>query len=338
MNTALTHFSVSTWPRQYTGLFRAALMLLMTGAAGLAFAQTSPRVWLETTHGPIVLQLDDAKAPITTENFLDYVNEGFYDGLIFHRVIAGFVIQAGGFDRQLNSIPPTQGTIKSEANNGLSNKPYSIAMGLVGGDVDSAQSQFYINAGNNDFLDDDYTVFGEVVAGQATIDRINQLITVGLQNISDGVPLELPAILWAKQTNQFPLMPLHTGSWYNEATSGTGFNIEITHDASTESGPLAIVYWYDFDQGKQIWLTGVKAFEWGDHRVNIDLVTANYPIAGADFRQPPANSAFEFWGTLEIEFSSCDRGQIRFDSPQRGQSVIDVVRLSLPVGAGCDTL
>lgn len=314
-------------------LFRLVLMLLLAGLTGSAFGQTSPRVWLETTHGPIVLALNDEKAPITTENFLNYVNAGFYDGLIFHRVIAGFVIQAGGFDRDLNSISPTQATIKSEAGNGLSNGPYSIAMGLVGGDVDSAQAQFYINAGNNDFLDDDYTVFGEVVAGQATVDRINALRTIG-----EDVPLEAPAILWAKQTNQFPLMPLHTGSWYNEATSGTGFNIEITHDASTESGPLAIVYWYDFDQGKQIWLTGVKAFEWGDHRVNIDLVTANYPIPGADFRQPPANDAFETWGTLEIEFSGCDRGQVRFDSPQRSQSVIDVVRLSLPVGAGCDTL
>lgn len=314
-------------------LFRLVLMLLLAGLTGSAFGQTSPRVWLETTHGPIVLALNDEKAPITTENFLNYVNAGFYDGLIFHRVIAGFVIQAGGFDRDLNSISPTQATIKSEAGNGLSNGPYSIAMGLVGGDVDSAQAQFYINAGNNDFLDDDYTVFGEVVAGQATVDRINALRTIG-----EDVPLEAPAILWAKQTSQFPLMPLHTGSWYNEATSGTGFNIEITHDASTESGPLAIVYWYDFDQGKQIWLTGVKAFEWGDHRVNIDLVTANYPIPGADFRQPPANDAFETWGTLEIEFSGCDRGQVRFDSPQRGQSVIDVVRLSLPVGAGCDTL
>ncbi|HEY7906215.1 MAG TPA: peptidylprolyl isomerase [Wenzhouxiangella sp.] len=338
MKTTCLRFTAPNPVVRHTALFILIAALLMAGLTSLAFAQTGPRVWLETTHGPIVLELDSEKAPITTENFLNYVNEGFYDGLIFHRVIAGFVIQAGGFDRNLNFISPTQATIKSEAGNGLSNEPYSIAMGLVGGDVDSAQAQFYINAGDNNFLDDDYTVFGEVVAGQATVDRINQLITVGLQNIGDGVPLELPAILWAKQTSQFPLMPLHTGSWYNEATSGTGFNIEITHDASTESGPLAIVYWYDFDQGQQIWLTGVKAFEWGDHRVKIDLVTANYPIAGADFRQPPVNSEFESWGTLEIEFSSCARGQVRFDSPQRGQSVIDVVRLSLPVGAGCDTL
>lgn len=318
---------------KHTAAFGVVLALLLACLTNLAFAQTSPRVWLETTHGSIVLELDDDKAPITTDNFLSYVNEGFYDGLIFHRVIAGFVIQAGGFDRQLNTISPTQETIKSEAGNGLSNAPYTIAMGLVGGDVDSAQSQFYINAGNNDFLDDSYTVFGEVVAGQATVDRINQLRTIG-----DDVPLEAPAILWAKQTNEFPLMALHTGSWYNEATSGTGFNIEITHDASTESGPLAIVYWYDFDAGKQIWMTGVKAFEWGDHRVSIDLFTANYPVAGADFQQPPANDAFEVWGSLDIQFSSCNRGQVRFDSPERGQSVIDVVRLSLPVGASCDTL
>lgn len=309
----------------------SVLLVLVLALASATFAQTSPRVWLETTHGPILLELDAEKAPITTENFLSYVNEGFYDGLIFHRVVREFVIQAGGFDRQLNEVSPTQSPIKSEANNGLLNERYSIAMGLVGGDVDSAQSQFYINADDNDFLDESYTVFGRVVAGQATVDRINQLRTIG-----SDVPLEAPAILWAKETAQFPLMPLHTGSWYNESTSGTGFNIEITHDASTESGPLAIVYWYDFDQGKQIWLTGVKAFDWGDHKVSIDLVTATYPVAGADFRQPP--ETFEAWGTLEIEFSSCARGQVRFDSPAKGQAVIDVVRLSLPVGFSCESL
>ena len=312
---------------------KAVLLVLAVALASTAAAQTSPRVWLETTHGPILLELDAEKAPITTENFLNYVNEGFYDGLVFHRVILDFVIQAGGFDRRLNAVTPTQNTIKSEANNGLLNERYTIAMGLVGGDVDSAQSQFYINADDNDFLDESYTVFGRVVAGQATVDRINRLRTIG-----SDVPLEAPAILWAKETNEFPLMPLHTGSWYNEATSGTGFNIEITHDASTESGPLAIVYWYDFDQGKQIWLTGVKAFEWGDHVVSIDVVTANYPVAGADFRQPPDTEAFEAWGTVDIEFSSCDRGQVRFDSPTKGQAVVDVVRLSLPVGASCESL
>jgi len=317
---------------------KAVLLVLALALAGTAAAQTSPRVWLETTHGPILLELDAEKAPITTENFLNYVNEGFYDGLVFHRVLLDFVIQSGGFDRQLNGVTPTQGTIKGEANNGLLNERYTIAMGLVGGDVDSAQSQFYINADDNDFLDGTYTVFGRVVGGQATVDRINRLLTVGLTNISDGVPLELPVILWAKETSEFPLMPLHTGSWYNEATSGTGFNIEITHDASTESGPIAIVYWYDFDEGKQIWLTGVKTFEWGDHVVSIDVVTANYPVAGADFRQPPENEAFEAWGTVDIEFTSCMRGQVRFDSPTKGQAVVDVVRLSLPVGASCESL
>jgi len=301
--------------------------------AGLSFAEPEQRVWLETTHGPILLALATEDAPITTENFLDYVETGFYDGLVFHRVVRDFVIQSGGFDRNLVFRPPTSGTIKGEANNGLLNAPYRIAMGLVGGDPDSAQSQFYINTANNDFLDGDYTVFGEVVAGQATVDRIN-----GLIRDPNDRPFELPRILHARKTEGFPVMALHTGSWYDEQTSGTGFNLEITNDASTESGPLAVVYWYDFDQGEQIWLTGVQSFEWGDHQITIDLIGTDSPVADANFRVPPNNEAFEKWGTLTIEFRGCAQGTFGYESPTKGQGQVDVVRLTLPANTTCESL
>lgn len=304
-----------------------------------AIAQTDKKVWLDTTHGPIILSLDEAAAPIATSNFLAYVNSGFYDGLIFHRVIRNFVIQAGAYDRQFAFRTPTRNTIQGEAGNGLKNEPYTIAMGLVNGDPNSAQSQFYINTTNNSHLDGDYTVFGQVIAGQATIDAIDQLTTTRTANIANSdLPFESPMIIRAREVEAYPLMALHTGSWYNEATSGTGFNIEITHDASTESGPLAVVYWYDFNQGEQIWLTGVSTFEWGDHKISLDLVTASSPVAAADFRQPPEREAFENWGTLTIEFLSCSRGQVTFDSPSKGKETVEVVRLTLPTTASCETL
>ncbi len=304
-----------------------------------ALADTTRKVWLETTHGPIILSLNGEAAPISTANFLAYVDSGFYDGLIFHRVIEDFVIQAGGYDRNLLFRAPTRDMIQGEAGNGLKNEPYTIAMGLVGGDPNSAQSQFYINTTTNSHLDGDYTVFGQVTAGQATVDQINQLTTTRTANIANSdLPLETPMIIRAVEVDDYPLMPLHTGSWYNEATSGTGFNIEITHDASTESGPLAVVYWYDFDQGEQIWLTGVKTFQWGDHEITLDLVTATSPVAGADFRQPPEREAFETWGTLQIQFLSCAQGRVTFDSPSKGRETIDVVRLTLPTDASCESL
>ena len=324
-----------------TRLMQTASFKTWIGIVGLlcalvtsnAWASDLPRVWLDTTHGPILLELDDQNAPITTENFLNYVNSGFYDGKIFHRVISGFVIQSGAYDADLVFYEPTQDTIESEANNGLLNRPYTIAMGLVGGDVNSAQAQFYINTGNNDYLDADYTVFGSVIAGQASVERISRLRTIG-----EDVPLEAPRIKRAVQVEGYPMMPLHTGSWYNVETSGTGFNIEITHDASTESGPLAIVYWYDFSAGEQIWLTGVRDFEWGNHMVTVDLLTAESPVSDADFRQPPQGSAFTTWGTLTIEFLSCTEGQLTFDSPTKGSSVISITRLSTPVGESCESL
>ena len=152
-------------------------------------------VELQTTAGVIRLELDEAKAPITVANFLNYVNAGHYNGTVFHRVIKGFMVQGGGFEPGLKQ-KPKQGEIQNEANNGLKNDKYTIAMARTSA-PHSASAQFFINATNNDFLNFKsespqgwgYAVFGKVVAGTEVIDAIEKVKT-GRKGFHDDVPLE----------------------------------------------------------------------------------------------------------------------------------------------------
>jgi peptidyl-prolyl cis-trans isomerase B (cyclophilin B) len=140
-------------------------------------------VKLETNLGVILLELDAEKAPLTTANFLEYVNSGHYAGTIFHRVIDGFMIQGGGFEPGMNQ-KPTRSPIKNEADNGLKNEAYTIAMARTS-DPHSASAQFFINVANNDFLNFTsptpqgwgYCVFGKVVEGQDVVDKIKKVRT-----------------------------------------------------------------------------------------------------------------------------------------------------------------
>src|ERR1044072_2188838 len=141
----------------------------------------NPRVHIGTTVGDLTLELDAVKAPITVENFLAYVRAGYYVGTIFHRVIAGFMIQGGGLDATLHDKHDGQRSpIKNEASNGLRNDVGAGAMAPAS-DPRSATSQFFINVGNNDFLNRDraqdgvgYAVFGRVVEGMEVIRKIEQ--------------------------------------------------------------------------------------------------------------------------------------------------------------------
>lgn len=159
-------------------------------------------VRFETSLGDFTLQLDAEKAPITVANFLAYVDEGFFDGLIFHRVIPGFMIQGGGFTPDMKQ-KKNKAPIKNEATNGLANKRGTIAMARTGV-VDSATSQFFINLKDNDFLDHSgpanygYAVFGQVVEGIETIDRIAQERT-GRKGGHDDVPVTEVVIISAKR-------------------------------------------------------------------------------------------------------------------------------------------
>lgn len=142
-----------------------------------------PTVTLETSHGNIVIDLDEGKAPETVKNFLSYVNSGFYDGTIFHRVIKNFMIQGGGFESDM-SQKPTEAPIQNEANNGLPNSRGTIAMARTG-DPHSATAQFFINHADNAFLNHSsetpqgwgYCVFGTVTDGMDTVDAIAEVST-----------------------------------------------------------------------------------------------------------------------------------------------------------------
>lgn len=140
-----------------------------------------PRVVLETTVGTIVIELFPDKAPLTVANFLQYVDRHYYNGTIFHRVIANFMVQGGGFTKDY-SEKPARLPIKNESRNGLSNLRGSVAMARTS-DPESATSQFFFNLVNNDFLDSSedapgYTVFGRVVEGMGVVDGIGQVETM----------------------------------------------------------------------------------------------------------------------------------------------------------------
>lgn len=158
-----------------------------SSAPSLAFADNPPRVLMKTSMGDMVIELNPEKAPISVNNFLQYVRDGFYNGTIFHRIIFGFMIQGGGIDEKLNE-KPTRDPIKIESKNGLKNKQYTIAMARTQ-DPDSASAQFFINVQDNRFLDWPgrdgwgYAVFGKVISGTDVVDKI-QLIKPG----EDGLP------------------------------------------------------------------------------------------------------------------------------------------------------
>ncbi|TKB58261.1 peptidylprolyl isomerase [Ferrimonas aestuarii] len=160
-------------------------------------------VTLTTNFGDIKLELYADKAPITVENFLNYVKEGFYDNTIFHRVIDGFMIQGGGFTPDMQQKDNGEG-IKNEASNGLSNETGTIAMARTP-DPHSATAQFFINVNNNTFLDFKnesmqgwgYCVFGKVVEGMDVVEKIKGVKT-GNHGMHQDVPLESVVIESAK--------------------------------------------------------------------------------------------------------------------------------------------
>ena len=156
---------------------------------------TLPRVKLETNHGDIVIELNTEKAPVTAENFLNYVKEGFYDNVIFHRVIKNFMIQGGGMQPGMKE-KNTRAPINNEANNGLKNDKYTVAMARTN-DPHSASAQFFINSNNNDFLNHTaptaqgwgYAVFGKVVEGTDIVDQIENVKT-GNRGFHQDVPAD----------------------------------------------------------------------------------------------------------------------------------------------------
>jgi peptidyl-prolyl cis-trans isomerase A (cyclophilin A) len=168
-------------------------LLVLAPAALAQAAPSAAKVRLQTSMGDIVLQLDAGKAPVTVDNFLQYVRAGHYNGTLFHRVIDGFMIQGGGMGRDLEQRA-TRAPIRLEANNGLHNSRGTVAMARTS-NPNSATAQFFINLADNANLDAPrpdgygYAVFGRVVQGMEVVDRIGSVRT-GTQGRLQNLPLQ----------------------------------------------------------------------------------------------------------------------------------------------------
>jgi cyclophilin family peptidyl-prolyl cis-trans isomerase len=169
-------------------LLLAALALGLFAAAPAAAADKDPVVIVDTTLGTFKIELFADKAPVTVKNFLQYVDDKFYDDTIFHRVIPNFVAQGGGYEPGMKE-KPTKAAIKNESDNGLSNERGTVAMARTNR-PDSATSQFYVNLKNNDFLDKarfpdkvGYCVFGKVIDGMDVVDKIAAVETNPANNV-----------------------------------------------------------------------------------------------------------------------------------------------------------
>ena len=169
----------------------SALVATMLVGAGDLNAKDNPVIVMETTEGPVTIELYPDKAPITVQNFMWYVDHEFFDGLIFHRVIKDFMIQGGGFSKDMvkkAGNPP----IDNEAGNGLTNDKYTIAMARTNA-IHSATAQFFINTKDNDFLNHrdntskgfGYCVFGKVIDGTDAVDAINTVPTTNKNGMAD---------------------------------------------------------------------------------------------------------------------------------------------------------
>jgi cyclophilin family peptidyl-prolyl cis-trans isomerase len=191
------------------------LVPLLAGAASSTFAERAvddPHVLLRTSEGDILLRLDPDNAPLSVENFLAYVDQGHYNGTVFHRVISNFMIQGGGFDASFNQ-KPTRAPIRNEADNGLKNVRGTIAMARTS-EPHSATAQFYINTVDNPSLDHraptragwGYTVFGRVVDGMDTVDRIRSIPTTRGGPFPGDVPGR-PVIIEAAERVAAPAAP-----------------------------------------------------------------------------------------------------------------------------------
>ena len=188
-------------------IFRSLVLLVLWGAITLtsqnAVAQGNPVVLIETSLGNITAELDQANAPISVANFLQYVESGHYSGTVFHRVIPGFMIQGGGFTADMQQRP-TRAPIENEATNGLTNDRYTLAMARTNV-VNSATAQFFINTGSaNEFLNNrgttpetyGYAVFGRVIDGMDVVNQIENVATGrrGPYNDVPNTPVEIVSI------------------------------------------------------------------------------------------------------------------------------------------------
>lgn len=312
--------------------FRLLLAGLLLTAATLAHAQNQ-RVLFDTDRGPMLFELDSARAPNTVNNFLAYLDAGSYNNMLIQRVVTNFVVQTGRFKENGTEVPQRP-AIASERNNGLSNTPGTLAMALSGNppNVNSATSDFFINTGNNATqLNSNFTVFGRLVFGQRTLNVINSTPLFANSEQPIRIPLVKRTVRVA--AGEFPILPLHTASWYDPNNSGKGFLIEVAHAAGADANPLLVVSWYDFFEGRQIWMIGVAPFNWGAHQVEVPMQISSGAQFGTAFN-PAQIVSNPGWGRLTVRFTSCSNGVFTYTSIY-GNGTIPVQSLTVPTGEAC---
>jgi len=311
--------------------FKSLLFVALLAFGPLAAAQNT-RVLLDTDRGPLLLEMDVARAPITSANFLRYVDDGAYNATLLARVVPNFVVQGGGFRE--NGQPITRrAPIASERTNGLRNTPGAIAMALSGNppNTASATSDFFINTATNTSLDGSFTVFGRLLFGTKTLASIN---TTPLYINSDD-PIRPPLIRRAYRVaaGEFPILPLHSGAWFDPNNSGKGFLLEVSQTAGAETGPIMVVSWYDYFEGKQIWLSGIANFAYGASSVEVPLQITTGAQFGSAFQSSQVVSDNE-WGRITLRFTGCDTGTFTYTS-RYGNGSIAVRSLTLPTNESC---
>ena len=332
-------------------LLGKALFVLMIFA--LSISANASNVIVETPLGNIEIELFDDIAPGTVENFLNYVDDGDYEGTFVHRSVPGFVIQGGGFTFEDGAVPPipTDPPIENEFQ--LSNIRGTIAMAKRGGDPDSATSQWFINlADNSGNLDGDdgqgggfFTVFGQVIGnGMAVADAIAALPRIN----AGGAFTQLPVIDFSTQFLQaenfvysnvvrvisgFEINPGVSGAWFNAETSGQGWLLDVI---VKEAGLDLFVAWFTYDTNpppsdendgfasrQHRWFTALGGVSGDTAELDIFL------SSGGVFNDPRA-TATESVGSLTIQFSNCTNAQLAFDfdDSDENDGMVDVTRLS----------
>lgn len=300
----------------------------------LPAAAQNPRVLLDIDQGPLLIELDQQEAPLTTANFLAYVDAGRYDNTLLHRVVRDFVVQGGGFKADGTAVALFP-DVASERNNALVHLAGTIAVALPSNpqgvpQVDAGDSGFFINTTDNPELDEHYTVFGRVLWGGGNLQAMNALpVFLGSEQ-----PIRLPLLRRAVRVapGEFPILPLHTGAWYDPANSGRGILLEVAAAAGAETGPMLVLSWYDFFEGQQVWMTGVAPFQWGAHEVAIPLRIASGGQFGADF--DPAQVEQQDWGTITVRFTGCGTGEFSYESAF-GNGTLPLRALTLPTQMAC---
>jgi cyclophilin family peptidyl-prolyl cis-trans isomerase len=315
-------------------------LLLLLGAAG-AQAQ-NPLVLIDTDFGPLLVELDAERAGNLTDNFLQYVDDGRYDRTVFERVArkneAGEgidIVQGGGFTDAGAPIS-TFDSITATLPNGLSNIRGSIATALPNNsagqpNLNAVQGAFYFNVTDNSAtLDSGYPVFGRVVFGLANLDVMldNPRFTGGEQ------PIRPPFVKRAVRVEAFPILELHTGAWFDPDKPGRGFSVEIAEQPGSTDGAVLVVYWYDYFEGEQVWMSGAASFAWGASELSLPMQITRGAQFGEAFDPAQVETTAD-WGTLSVRFSGCKHAEFSYQSAF-GNGSFALERLTQPIGTRCD--